>query len=457
MIKQTEKHIGRVILTHGRSLHSHVAAHSLGRRGVEVIGCDSSPLMTLSFSKYVKQTFLSPTEEEGPEKFLDVLEQQIHELRPEDDRPYVLMPMDRHTKLIAEHRERFEPLIKVTTPDIEHIRKVDPKNNLVRTARELDVPIPQTWILHDKEDLERMIPELPFPCFLKLPDGTGGVGVAKANDADQLRQHFADFQNQFSIGPKRELLIQDAVGDEDYCLTVLMQHGKIRAHMTYRNLQTFPADNGFGVLRETIQGDKLVAIAEKLLGAIGWHGVAELDFRWDGQESTPAHLIEINPRFWGGLFQSVESGIDYPWLLYQLTAYDKLDPVPEPVIGTRTRIPMVSILAELQNLSESDDQFARISSSLQHGWQDIKSGDFWSGLMSVVDGVSELLNPIDRLKQVRRWLQENQNTQTEIFSTDDPKASLGALYILGSLIRTGKLPAEIRRGEDSSLLENPYN
>jgi hypothetical protein len=42
--------------------------------------------------------------------------------------------------------------------------------------------------------------------------------------------------------------------------------------------------------------------------------VAEVDFRWDGKESEPL-LIEVKPRFWGGLTPSVASGWDNPYLL----------------------------------------------------------------------------------------------------------------------------------------------
>ena len=78
------------------------------------------------------------------------------------------------------------------------------------------------------------------------------------------------------------------------------------ASMTYHNLRAFPPERGASVMRETVKAPRMEEIAGDLLGPLGWHGVAELDFRWAGTPDTEPFLIEVNPRFWGGLIQAVE-------------------------------------------------------------------------------------------------------------------------------------------------------
>jgi hypothetical protein len=95
--------------------------------------------------------------------------------------------------------------------------------------------------------------------------------------------------------------------------------------MTYRNLRSYPVKSGTGVLRETVDVPAIERIGSDLLAQMDWHGVAEVDFRWDGGEGQP-WLIEVNPRFWGGLTQAVETGYDYPHLLYQLAVRGHVDP-----------------------------------------------------------------------------------------------------------------------------------
>lgn len=95
--------------------------------------------------------------------------------------------------------------------------------------------------------------------------------------------------------------------------------------MVYHNVQKFPRDSGAGVIRETVDSTKFDDICETLMQEIGWAGVVEIDFLWDEKESSTPQMIEVNPRFWAALDHAITSGIDFPWLLFQLFAYSKED------------------------------------------------------------------------------------------------------------------------------------
>ena len=95
-------------------------------------------------------------------------------------------------------------------------------------------------------------------------------------------------------------------------------------------------------MRETIEAPEMERVAAELMGSLGWHGVAELDFRWEGTLEAQPHLIEVNPRFFGGLIQSVESGWDYPWLLFQLAVKGYIEPVKETRTDVRTETPILA-------------------------------------------------------------------------------------------------------------------
>jgi predicted ATP-grasp superfamily ATP-dependent carboligase len=75
--------------------------------------------------------------------------------------------------------------------------------------------------------------------------------------------------------------------------------------------------------------------ARSLLDHIGWHGVAMVEFKV-AKDGTP-YLMEINTRFWGSLQLAVDSGVDFPWLLYQLACGEQPDPVRSYKKGRRLR------------------------------------------------------------------------------------------------------------------------
>ncbi len=238
---------GRVILSHGRSLQALAAAQSLAQRGIEIIGCDNMPLTVLAFSKYVQKTFVLPSPTQVTEdEYIEALVEQVKAHRPADGVPYVLMPVDWETRLFAKHHQRLAPYITLAAPLWDTLQRVDPKNHLVQTAREYDLRIPPTLLPADADELDAKADSLHYPLFIKVPDGSGGNGIRHCHDATELRAAYDGLAQQFQFSPTYQPLIQEAVGNSDCCVTLLAQHGEIKAHATYRNLRAFPLEAGPG-------------------------------------------------------------------------------------------------------------------------------------------------------------------------------------------------------------------
>src|SRR5690606_17122175 len=77
------------------------------------------------------------------------------------------------------------------------------------------------------------------------------------------------------------------------------------------------------------------AAANRLLKPLGWHGVAMIEFKVDSQGRW--WLIEINARLWGSLQLAVDSGADFPWLLYQLATVGQVTSSQQYVLGRNLR------------------------------------------------------------------------------------------------------------------------
>ncbi len=433
---------GRVILTHGRCLHALAAAQSLGRRGVEVIGCDEVPLTALSFSRHVRETFTHAPAHDEP-AFIASLERAIERYRPEAGRPYVLMPTHRETVALARHRDKLAELITLAAPPIEAIDAVSPKDRLVATARRLHVPTPATWLVGSDDEERRVAAEVDaYPVLVKPADAAGGRGIRRAEDAASLRAVLGEAR----AGGGEVLLVQAVVGGTDYCVTGLFDRGRAVASMAYHNLRTFPNEGGFGVVRETVDAEPCRAVAERMMAALGWHGVAQVDFRWAGSGDDPPRLIEVNPRFWGGLFHSVESGVDYPWMLYQLAAQGRVEDAPMPRIGTRSKVPLLVMMSALDEVTEDDGRMAQLRETGPRALASLRSGRVWAALSTVGGAVADVLDVGDRVRALRRAMASSEGAVPEALSSDDPAVSLGVLYVLASLVKSGELPEEFKRG-----------
>lgn len=428
---------GRAIVTYGRSLMALAIAESLGRRGVEVIGADDVGLTALSFSRFTTASFVHAPAARDPDGFMDDLVAAAVRFKPDDGRPYVLIPCFQETRLIARHAARLAPHITVAAPAYSAIDAVDPKDHLMRTLRDLSVRAPATCTSAEWQAGDPACPA-GFPLMVKPNWGVGGRGVRRINDAASLR--LAIEQSDATGGG---LMVQDLVAGEDYCVGVLFDRGVLKASAAYHNLAQFPRAAGAGVLRETVSDAPFRRAIEALFGPLGWTGIAEVDFRWDG--ATSPSLIEVNPRFWAGLFHTSASGVDFPWLLYELVVTGSVSRAPKPHLGQRTRVGELYLLSALQEIASSDNLFAAARASWAEAAHRFQGGRLREAVdelaQAVVEGLGDLSRVRDRLHTA---LASGWGAPDELFRSHDPLVSLGALFIVASLLRYGRLPPELR-------------
>lgn len=424
-----------------------VIARSLAEKGIEVISCDSVGLTAASFSQATIDNFIHADPDKNPEQYLKDLKDNIRKYAPEDDRTYMLMPGFRDAKFLAENKEAFEGTIILAAPPFEAINLVDPKHHLMETLGRADIeqsiaiPAPKTLQITDIDKLDEAMAELKMPALIKAVDDVGGRGIEFFDDRRKMQEQ-ARARIQSENPPP---LLQEAADGEDYCLAVICRKGEILAHMAYHNLQNMPSEGGAGAMRETIDDTPFLESASKLLALTEWTGVAEIDFMWDGDSKNPPLLIEVNPRFWAGLFQSVESGIDFPWLLYHLFAYGDVPYVDEAEIGTRTKLPAIWATGALSDALSDGIDWDGAKSAWSDMVEEAKSGDMKEAFDLLKTSFAHVTDISSALALFRKQSAHAKQAKSELMLGDDPLSSLGVFFVLSSLVRHGELPAELKR------------
>jgi hypothetical protein len=107
---------------------------------------------------------------------------------------------------------------------------------------------------------------------------------------------------------------------------MLFRHGTLRAKFTHKRLKEKTATGGISTLRVGVINSTLEEYARRLLESVGFHGVAMVEFKHD-EQSGKSWLLEVNPRFWGSLALAIQSGVDFPHLLYRLATEGDISPV----------------------------------------------------------------------------------------------------------------------------------
>lgn len=444
--------MARAIMTYSRGWHSLAVCRSLGRQGIEVFCGEEAPFAPCFFSKYCTDHFQYPSVTDDPDGFIEFMVEKVKQLKPDDDEPYVLIPIHKETWLFAKHRERFEPYINVPLTSCENMDQTHDKGRLAVLAEELDITLPGTRQFNSINDVYRAIPDMTFPVFLKMRAAAAGVGLKKCDVPEDLTATFRQFVDGYGLEPDEYPLVQEFIPGEDYCYTTLYNHGHRVASMTYHNIRAFPRGTGAGALRETVDLPEADEAADKLLTHLNWHGMAQLDFR-KGEDGR-VYLIELNPRFFGGLPQAIAANVDYPHLLFRIASGETVE-APEIDYSTRTEAPVVGLLATLDEIAHDERLWNRFQKARDEFSGQGKADHSHRGLRQFWKAMREAANPKDLKKYFSEMFEKHSDTINDVLHADDPRPMLGALFPVALALKKGKISIGVLTGETDLAEQRP--
>lgn len=304
----------KVLLTDGDERATLAATRALGKQGVDVVVGAASDRSLAATSRYCTDSFAYPSPYSRPNEFLNCIQGII--AKQSFDAVFPMSDIVMH--VIAPHKVEFERYTRLPIPEYKVFGSISDKYNLMRVAMELKVPIPDTIFVPDG-NIEHVLGSVPtFPVVVKPgcsiirhESGWRKTAVLYAQNERQLREVFERHEYL-----KRPSLIQSRIVGEGQGVFVLMNEGTLIAAFAHRRLREKPPSGGVSVLRESIPLDKAVVDpAIRLLQHVRWHGVAMVEYKVEHGTKTPM-LMEINGRFWGSLQLAMDSGLNFPWLLF---------------------------------------------------------------------------------------------------------------------------------------------
>lgn len=324
-----------VLCTNGMLSKTLAVVRSLGSRNIRVIVSEKTRWHVSGMSKYCSKTLVSPDPGNQPERYKDWLLDVVR--RENCD---MVFPMDDDTMSITiECQEELSPLCKLAVPPRTSYYRALDKAETIKMARMAGVPCPltlETIHLGDhpgKDELLEWIGPLSFPLVIKPRFSSGARGIRMVDQEDQMWKVFQEVHRLFP-----HPMIQEYIppGDKfDICLCYDASH-QLRASYAQKQIRNYPLQKGPSTVHESAYAPELIDLAQRLFMHIPWNGVADIEFMIDPRNGQPM-LMEINPRFWSSLHLSIRSGVDFPWILYQMSQGHHESPVTDYVVGKRGR------------------------------------------------------------------------------------------------------------------------
>ena len=329
----------RVLITDSDNRSALAATRSLGRAGYKVFTAGEAHPSLASVSKYSARfdAYCSPNR--SPEEFVrDVA--GIAEVNRID----VLLPMTEITTLLlTQHRHLLPAEVSLPFPDAATVAAVADKSQVLQQAERIGVPIPRTLVVTSAQDARDKAAQIEYPAVFKPARSRNWNGRQWVSSSTGYATRAEDlFARLERLDPAvfpvlvQERIVGPGVG-VFVCCDGSADDAGVLATFAHRRIREKPPSGGVSVLCESAEVDPVAkAHAVALLNAMGWRGVAMVEFKQNSRDGS-LRLMEINGRFWGSLQLAVDAGVDFPALAVEVALGRKRASVKSYRVGTRSR------------------------------------------------------------------------------------------------------------------------
>jgi D-aspartate ligase len=317
----------------GGNLNGLSIARSLGRHGVPVWVTTPPNTKLASCSRYTLRTLPWPDGE--PEAQVAYLSELAARYRLDQ---WVLFPTsDESAALLSKFHTALSRRFRVSTPAWDVLRSAYDKRLTYRLAAEQHVDYPSTIYPASEADLKDVA--CAFPAILK-PATHATINRFTADKAWPVANReelLARYREARELIPPDLILVQELIpggGESQFSYAALCCDGQPIASLTARRTRQYPIDFGYSSsLVETLDIPEIVAPSRRLLAAIRYTGLVEVEYKLDARNGR-YKLLDINPRLWTWSPLGGRAGTDFPYLLWQMMAGR---PVPEQTGRTGVR------------------------------------------------------------------------------------------------------------------------
>lgn len=294
---------------------------SLGRRGITVYRFHPDRMLTDLSSRYCIHV-PCPNLYEDPMGLLNAL---IEFAERGTVRPVLYPSSDGSAQFIANNESVLRKYYALTSPPADCIGRTQNKRRLIEAARNVGIPVPQTYFPSDLEQLPSIAEAISFPAIIKpiyspdwkrhaITDVIGHVKALKVSGPDQLSAYCRTLLSLSS-----EFMVQEIVSGSDENLITFIGYistnGNLLTGCVRRKLRQYPPGFGYCCSTESVDDPEVFSLAAKLLKALNYSGIGCVEFKLD-PISGKAKLIEINTRAVRTSALAIRAGSDFPWVAY---------------------------------------------------------------------------------------------------------------------------------------------
>jgi D-aspartate ligase len=292
----------------------------LGSKKIPVILMDSSSFNITRFSKYCAKFIKMPGDIfESEKKFCDFLKEKNHQYNLQG---WVLFPTDDQTvAYLSRNRGELNYYYKIWTPAWDIVECCYNKKLTYMLAKKIGIEIPESYFPKDQNEVRLLSHQIEYPVIIKpaVMHSFYAKTKSKAIIIDKQEDLEEQYRKVTTIIPPSEIIIQEIIPglpENLFSFGSFFKDGRTIASVMGRRSRQIPMDFGkASTYVELVDMDELRSLSHRLLDAIGYYGLSEVEFKFDARDGS-FKLLEINPRTWKWHSISLLNGLNLPYLLY---------------------------------------------------------------------------------------------------------------------------------------------
>ena len=228
---------------------------------------------------------------------------------------------DDGVRFLAEHRDQLSAALRVPVPPWEVTQKFYFKEQAYRLAAAHDIPIPR---MYEAENLDALLAQdISFPAVLKpsCKEGYYERTKKKGIRVDSRDELVREYQRMNAIIPADRIVVQQFLNGGPgnlYSYATVFDGQQPVVGMAARRARQHPMDFGHATtFAESVDPAEMRELSTRLLRAMNYRGVAEVEFMYD-PDTQCYRFLEINGRLWGWHTLAKAAGVNVPYALFQL-------------------------------------------------------------------------------------------------------------------------------------------
>lgn len=322
-------HVARALVLDAHSSAGIEVVQSLGRAGIGVDAASEQPECLGFVSRYPDRRYPQPAAGDP-----DTFNSWLREL--DDQRQYsLIVPTTENSLSAVNNLHKDDPLrAKALLPSPESIQIALSKEATWQHANRLGIRVPQSRLI---TSIDQPVQAMPFPVVLKPVRSLVNIaGTTELPLPVIARTEHERTRALEGLLMKSPVLEQSYVSGRGLGVECLYESGRLIWFFVHERIHELPLTGGGSTYRRSVTPDTpAVRVAKRLLDTLNWHGVAMVEFKLQPDETVC--LIEINPRLWGSLALAIDSGVNFPLAMWQISRGATPAPQPRYEVAYHTR------------------------------------------------------------------------------------------------------------------------